>query len=104
MISMTTTPARAITFGIIGSGWRSLFFLRLARTLPHRLRATGVVTRGADRGAEVEAEWGVPAFRTVADLVAAERPDYVIVSVPWDVSPDAIREVVGLGVPVLAET
>ncbi|GAA5187933.1 hypothetical protein GCM10023322_37410 [Rugosimonospora acidiphila] len=98
------TSTAPVTFGVIGSGWRSLFFLRLAKRLPHRLRATGVVTRTAERGAEVEAEWGVPTFRSVAELVGAERPDYVIVSVPWQVSPDSIREVVGLGVPVLAET
>jgi hypothetical protein len=89
---------------LVGSGRRSLFFLRLARRLPDRLQATGVVTRSASRGAEVEAEWGVPTFGTVADLLAAQRPDYVIVSVPWDVTPDATREVVGLGMPVLAET
>lgn len=94
----------AVSFGVVGSGWRSLFFLRLARRLSDRLRATGVVTRTAARGAEVEAEWGVPTFRTVPEMLASGRPDYVIVSVPWAVTPDATREVVGLGVPVLAET
>jgi predicted dehydrogenase len=95
---------QAFRFGLVGSGWRSLFFLRLARHLPDRLRATGVVTRTAERGGEVEAEWGVPTFRTAADLLAAERPDFVIVSVPWAVTPDATRELVGLDMPVLAET
>jgi predicted dehydrogenase len=98
------TATQAIRFGLVGSGWRSLFFLRLARHLPDRMRATGVVTRTAARGAEVESEWGVPTFRTVADLLAGERPDFVIVSVPWAVTPEATREVVGLGMPVLAET
>ncbi|MEV4757050.1 Gfo/Idh/MocA family oxidoreductase [Micromonospora sp. NPDC049559] len=91
-------------FGIVGSGWRGLFFLRLARLLPQRLRATGVVTRTAARGDEVTAEWGVPTFRSTAELLAHERPDFVIVSVPWEVTPGATRELVGLGVPVLAET
>ncbi|HWB35308.1 MAG TPA: Gfo/Idh/MocA family oxidoreductase [Rugosimonospora sp.] len=92
------------TFGIVGSGWRSRFFARLARTLPDRLRTTGVVTRSAGRADEIAGEWGVPAFRSVDDLLAAERPDYVIVSVPWPVTPDATRDLVGRGVRVLAET
>lgn len=92
------------TFGIIGTGWRSRFFVRLAATLPDRLRATGVVTRTAARAAEVSEGWGVPAFQSVADLLGHERPDYVIVSVPWPVTPDAIRTLVALGVRVLAET
>ncbi|MGW2626646.1 Gfo/Idh/MocA family protein [Micromonospora taraxaci] len=91
-------------FGLVGSGWRGEFFLRLARLLPERLRATGVVTRTESRGAEVAAAWDVPAFRTTAELLAHERPDFVIVSVPWPVTPDVTRELVAAGVPVLAET
>jgi predicted dehydrogenase len=99
------TSSVAVTrLGAIGSGWRTAFFLRLARALPDRLQVTGVVTRTAERGREVEAEWGVPTFRTVADLLRHERPDYVAASVPWPAMPDAIREVVGHRMPVLAET
>jgi predicted dehydrogenase len=98
---MTRGPT---TFGIIGSGWRSGFFLRLAASAPDRFRATGVVTRSAERGAEVSARWDVPTFRSPAALLAAEAPDFVIVSVPWAVTPDAVREVVALGARVLAET
>ena len=92
------------TFGIIGSGWRSEFFLRIARSAPDRFRVAGVVTRSAERGAALTAEWGVPTFRSTAELVRAEAPDFVIASVPWAVMPDAVREVVGLGARVLAET
>jgi predicted dehydrogenase len=91
------------TFGVIGSGWRCDFFLRLAQAAPDRLRAAGVVTRSAERGEQVTAQWGLPTFRTAEELLAA-GPDYVIVSVPWAVTPDATRELVGLGARVLAET
>jgi predicted dehydrogenase len=92
------------TFGIVGSGWRGEFFLRLAATVPDRFRATGVVTRTPERGAEVTARHGVPSFRTARELIAAEAPDFVAVAVPWAASPDAIRELVAQGVHVLAET
>ncbi|HLL67428.1 MAG TPA: Gfo/Idh/MocA family oxidoreductase [Micromonosporaceae bacterium] len=98
------TAAPAARFGVVGSGWRTRFFLRLARMAPEHLVVTGVVTRTAERGAQVTGEWGTPTFRTVADLLAAGRPEFVVASVPWAVTPETTREAVGLGLPVLAET
>ena len=96
---MTTTT----TFGIIGTGWRAEFFVRLAHVSPDRFRVAGVVTRSVSRGEAFTAKWGVPAFTSIDDLVKT-RPDYVIVSVPWDASPGVIRELVQRDVRVLAET
>ncbi|WP_405969312.1 Gfo/Idh/MocA family oxidoreductase [Streptomyces sp. NBC_00988] len=95
--------AAPILFGIVGSGWRAEFFVRLARALPERLAVAGVVTRSADRAARVAAEWGVPAFRTVDELCGA-APEFVIPSVPWEVTPHIVQELVEHGTPVLAET
>ena len=39
--------------------------------------------------------------RLIDDLLARERPEFVVVSVPWDASPAAIRELVARGVKVL---
>ncbi|CAA9373101.1 MAG: Predicted dehydrogenases and related proteins [uncultured Propionibacteriaceae bacterium] len=92
------------TFGLIGSGRRTSFYLRLATMAPDRFRVAGVVTRTEERGAEVTAQWGVPTFRTPADLRAAEPVDLVVASVPWAAMPEAVRAVVALDLPVLAET
>jgi predicted dehydrogenase len=62
---------------------------------PERFRVVGVVSRSRD---EFE---GVPVFRTAEELPPS---DFVIVSVPWAVTPDATRELVARGVRVLAET
>jgi predicted dehydrogenase len=101
LVGMQAGPT---TFGVIGSGWRSAFFARLARAAPDRLRVTGVVTRSDERAAEISSQWGVPAFLSAEDLLAAEAPDFVIASVPWPATPDVTRELVGHGVRVLAET
>lgn len=95
--------AAPIRFGIVGSGWRAEFFTRLARALPRRLTVAGVVTRSAARGAQVDAEWGVPAFRSVDELCGS-GPEFVIPSVPWEITPHVVEELVAHGVPVLAET
>ncbi|MFD4791657.1 Gfo/Idh/MocA family oxidoreductase [Streptomyces sp. NPDC058459] len=60
--------AAPIGFGIVGGGWRAEFFVRPARALRERLALAGVVTRLAERAAQVEAEWSVPAFHTVGEL------------------------------------
>lgn len=95
---------KQITFGIIGSGWRTEFYLRIAKALPQRFRVSGVVTRTAQRGSEVESAWGVPTFRTVDELLRQDKPDFVLVSVPWKVAPGTIQELALRNMPVLTET
>ncbi len=96
--------APQIRFGIVGSGWRSAFFLRIARALPERFAVTGLVTRSADTGRALEEEWGIHTFRTAAELLAAEAPSFVVVSVPRSAAPDVIADLVDRGVAVLTET
>jgi predicted dehydrogenase len=98
---MAETLAR---YGIVGRGWRARFFLRLAAAMPDRFAVTGVVTRTAAAGAEVEAEFGVATCRLPGELLRRERPDFVITSVPWDVNPGLVEALVDAGVPVLSET
>jgi predicted dehydrogenase len=97
-------PAQPATFGLVGSGWRSEFFHRLARAMPDLLRITGVVTRSAERGDEVSKAWGLPSVRTSEELLAVEKPDFVVASVPRAQMPETTRDLVDLGVPVLVET
>ena len=90
-------------FALVAAGWRSTVFLRLASLAPEHLQVSGVLTRSAVRGAEVEAAWGVPTCRSLAEL-AATGPEAVVSLVPADAAPATVREVVDLGLPVLSET
>lgn len=99
-----TEAERSTRFAVVGSGWRTGFFLRVARALPEQFTATAVVTRSRDSGLRIEEQWGVETFRSLADLPAAARPDFVVVSVPPSAAPGVIREAVALGYPVLTET
>ncbi|MEH3088394.1 MAG: Gfo/Idh/MocA family oxidoreductase [Microbacterium arborescens] len=94
----------SVTFGIVGSGWRSDFFLRIAAALPDRFRVTGLVSRSAATAAETERRWGVPGYADLDGLLGHETPDFVVVSVPRSVAPGIIVELVERGVPVLTET
>ncbi|GAA4267556.1 Gfo/Idh/MocA family protein [Frondihabitans peucedani] len=97
-------PGRPTTYAILGNGWRAGVFLRLARDLPQRFRVTGVLARRPEAGADIERDFAVPTFRTLDETLAAERPDFVIVSVPWGVTPELIRTLVDRRIPVLTET
>jgi hypothetical protein len=102
-LSAAARPDR-ISFAIIGSAWRTEFFLRIARALPDRFDICGLVTRSDDTGRRIESEWGVPTFRTIDDLLAKTSPRFVVVSVPRDVAPAAIENVTRHGIAVLTET
>ncbi len=78
--------------------------LRLAHQAPERFAVAGVVTRTAKRGAEVEARWRVPTYRSISELLAAQRPEFVVPCVPWSQTAPTTIELVEAGVPVLAET
>jgi predicted dehydrogenase len=94
---------RAATFAIIGAGWRAEFFLRIAAALPDRFRVTGVMTRDAARSQRVRDGWSVP-VRSSLDELLADRPSFVVLSVPRNAAPGLMRELAARGVPVLAET
>src|SRR5215212_1476748 len=100
--SDVTSPAPA-RFGLIGTGWRSAFFARLARQAPDAFAVAGVVSRRPERAAEVAAAWGVPSFGSVEELLAAD-PEFVIPCVPWGEMGPATTALVGAGMAVLAET
>jgi predicted dehydrogenase len=98
---MSSTP---VSFGIVGAGWRTEFFLRIARELPEHFTVSGVFARDATKGDTFTAKWGVPTFRTLDALLQATAPRFVVVSVPWEASPTVLTECVEHGIPALAET
>ena len=93
----------AASFGIVGSGWRADFYLRIAGALPDRFKVSGMVVRTAARGEEYERRFGVTTFRTLDELLA-RQPEFVVTSVPWAANPQIVVELAGRGVPVLSET
>jgi len=93
-----------IQFGIVGGGWRSLFFLRVARELPDQFQVTGMVVRDAAKGQTLEANWGVKTYRTLDDMLHVSVPRFVVVSVPRTVAPSILRTLTERGIPALTET
>lgn len=92
-----------VRFAIAGAGWRAEFFLRIAEALPDRFEVTSVLARRPERGAEIERRWGVKTCQDLERLIGSS-PAFVVVSVPWVVSPELLTELSARKTPVLAET
>jgi predicted dehydrogenase len=93
-----------VFYGIIGAGWRAEFYLRIAQEFPDRFQVGGMVVRDEDKGQLMEDVWQVKTYRTLDDLLEESRLHFVVVSVPWSVTPVMLRELTQCGMPALAET
>ncbi|MFF6988997.1 Gfo/Idh/MocA family oxidoreductase [Streptomyces sp. NPDC010273] len=100
-MAVTERPAK---FAIVGTGWRSEFFLRVAAELPGRFAVTGVHSRSAARREELAHRFGTLAVDSVEEAAKQGEPDFVIVAVPWPAAPEITQQIVELGVAVLEET
>ena len=100
-MAATDRPAK---FAIVGTGWRSEFFLRVAAELPGRFAVTGVHSRSAARREELAHRFGTLAVDSVEEAAKQGEPDFVIVAVPWPAAPEITQQIVELGVAVLEET
>jgi len=93
-----------ISFGLYGSGWRSEFFLRVAKALPERFEIVGVVTRNDEKAERFSRTFGVNCYKTVDDLLAVAKPLFMVVSVSASVNVDVSLNLLDQGIPVLLET
>lgn len=93
-----------IEFAVIGAGWRTEFFLRVARACSERFKAVGILARNRDKAAYVERDFGVPLFGDLDEMLGATRPLFVVTSVAWDANPFFVAELARRGVPLLSET
>lgn len=100
---MNNGPQR-VRFGIIGGGWRAAFYLRAARECPAHFEVAGVAVRDGTKGAALEQAWGIPTYRTPAEMLEKRTPEFVVVSVPWPVTPVMLKLLAEREMPALCET
>ncbi|WP_282935905.1 Gfo/Idh/MocA family oxidoreductase [Paenibacillus sp. RC67] len=93
-----------IKFAIIGGGWRTEFYLRIAQASPERFEVAGVVVRDEIKRQALEETWGVRAYATLEELLRSETPSFVVVSVSWASCPIVLEQLAEHGIPALSET
>jgi predicted dehydrogenase len=92
-----------IRFGVVGTGWRTEFFLRITQVRPDLFTCVGVVTRDAQRAATWARPFGVKLYESLDEMLQ-EKPLFVVTSVPRAANPDILKQLAARGIPALSET
>ena len=94
----------SIRFGIVGGGWRTRFFLRIARELPDYFEVCGVYARRGEVRDELKRDFNIPLCDSLERLIQT-NPAFIVVAVSWDSCPIVAEEIsVERNIPVLLET
>lgn len=92
-----------LKFLIVGSGWRSLFYLRVAHALPERFEVCAMLCRTPEKAEKMHREYGTPVSTSVEECIAMQ-PDLVVVAVNKASIAAVSREWLARGFAVLCET
>ncbi len=88
---------------IVGSGWRSLFYVRVAQALPDRFEVCAMLCRTPEKAEKMQRDYGVPTRCSVEEGIALQ-PDVVVVAVNKASIAQVSREWLARGFAVLSET
>ncbi len=91
-----------VSFVIVGSGYRSEYYGRIAADYPEVFRAI-FLCRSEEKACLVAAHTGIPATTDPGKAVAID-PDFVVVAVDREHVADVAEEWAGRGFPVVTET
>lgn len=88
---------------VVGSGWRSLFYLRIARALPERFEVCAVLCRTWEKAEKISREYQAPVSISIEECQAM-KPDFVVVAVNKASIFSVTKFWAEAGFPVLCET
>lgn len=94
---------KKIRFGLIGSGWRAQFYIRIAKILPEKFELTGVLIREKEKGNLFSKTYGVSVVSSL-DALEAGKPDYVVLAIKRGIVSEYLPKLFEKGIPVLCET
>lgn len=92
-----------ITFAIIGGGWRSEFYLRIAKALPEIFSVAGVFVRREEQRNYIAEKYAVKTFADINELLT-ESFDFIVNCVSYAKVTDLSIELADKGFFVLSET
>lgn len=90
-------------FIIVGSGWRSLYYVRIAKALPQRFELCAMLCRTEEKAQLMAREHGIPTSTSIAEC-RAMNPDFVVVVVNKASIADVAMQWMSYGFCVLSET
>lgn len=94
---------KPLSFIIIGSGWRAMFYVRIAKRFPKLFNLKYMLCRKEEKAEQIRKEWKIPVTLAVEECVKA-APDFVVVAVSKNAIFEVTKEWALKGFPVLCET
>lgn len=92
-----------IKYGIVGAGWRSEFYLRIAALMPDSFKVSGIYIRNKQKREEFSQKYNAPIFDTLEKLLQTDY-DFIVSCVNKAGICDTVRELAGKNIPLLTET
>lgn len=92
-----------IRFAIVGSGWRSLFYVRIAKAMPEHFELVAILCRTKEKAEKMARENEIVTTIDEAEMLAM-KPDFIVTAVNKASMNEVTRHYAGLGFAVLAET
>ena len=94
---------KPLSFVIVGSGWRAMFYVRIALRYPQCFHLRYLLCRTEEKAASIRREYGIP-VTTDARLCEEARPDFVVVAVDRASKFAVTKQWLEKGFAVLSET
>ena len=92
-----------IKYGIIGAGWRSEFYLRIAELLPKKFSVSGIYIRNCVRQEKFAEKYNVKICQSLEELLKTDF-DFIVSCVNKAGICYIVRELADKNIPVLTET
>lgn len=92
-----------IKYGIIGAGWRSEFYLRLATLVPEKFSVSGIYIRNEGKRQEFAKKYDVPIFDNLENLLNTDF-DFIVSCVNKNSINETAQMLADKGIAVLTET
>ena len=92
-----------IKYGLVGAGWRSEFYLRIADLLPDIFKVSGIYIRNRQKREEFSKKYNTPIFDTLEKLLETDY-DFIVSCVNKTGICDTVKELCGNDIPLLTET
>ena len=92
-----------IKFGIIGAGWRSEFYLRIAMLVPEIFSVSGIYIRNPEKRIEFSKKYNAPIFDNLEDLLNTDV-DFIVSCVNMNSINEMAQKLADKGIAVLTET
>lgn len=90
-------------FIIVGSGWRSLFYVRIAKAMPEVFELCAMLCRSEEKATLMSKENNIYATTSIEEC-RKMKPDFVVVAVNKTSIANVSKEWMGYGYTVLCET